>query len=260
MRLVSGRLFNFVNDAHGQPHTIIVNDALAHRYFPRGHAVGSQLDMGDKWQIVGVVHGIEDSPADLESKPAFWFPLEQHEDPAVFFAVRTTSPNPLSITPAVGAAVHSVDSELALANIQSLENRAEAATASRRFALWLLQAFAALALILAAAGIYALLAYIVQQRSKELGIRAALGASRRDLWTMILSDGMKLTSAGVLGSIVIIPFGGSLMQRFLYNVKSFDLPTITGTSIALLAVAVLASLAPARAAMRSDPARTLRED
>jgi ABC-type antimicrobial peptide transport system permease subunit len=99
----------------------------------------------------------------------------------VFFAVRTANGDPLSLTAAVNAAVHAFDPELALANIRTLESRADAALAGRRFALWLFQAFAILALILAAAGIYALLAYIVQQRSKELGIRVALGASRGDL-------------------------------------------------------------------------------
>src|SRR5882757_7310575 len=110
-----------------------------------------------------------------------------------------------------------VDPELALADIRTLEVRAVGALASRRFALWLFQAFAGLALVLAATGIYGLLAYIVQQRRKELGIRVALGASRVDLWKMVLSDGLKMASAGALCCLVLIPLGGSLLQTFLYN-------------------------------------------
>src|SRR6185369_16329760 len=124
----------------------------------------------------------------------------------------------------------------------------------------LFQSFAALALVLAAAGIYGLLAYIVQQRRKELGIRVALGASRADLWKMILSDGLKMASAGAFCCLLLIPVGGSLLQAFLFNVKSLDLATIAGAPAALLTVAFLASLGPARSATQSDPAVALRED
>ena len=261
MRLLNGRLFERGRDVLGQPLTVIVNDALASRYFPRGDAIGATLDVfGNKRQIVGVVAGIKDSPADLDTKPAFWFPLGQVEFGTVFFAVRSATVDPASLTSAVTSAVHAVDPELALADIRTLEVRAAGALASRRFALWLFQSFAGLALVLAATGIYGLLAYIVQQRRKELGIRVALGASRIDLWKMVLSDGLKMASAGALCCLLLIPFGGSLLQTFLYNVKAFDLFTAAAAPAALLAVAALASLGPARSATRSDPAVALRED
>jgi macrolide transport system ATP-binding/permease protein len=167
---------------------------------------------------------------------------------------------PASLTSAVTAAVHAVDPDLPLAEVRRLEGRASAALASRRFALWLFQAFAVLALVLSAAGIYGLLAYIVRQRRKELSIRVALGARRTQLWRMVLSDGMKMASIGALCCLVLIPLGGSLLQTFLYNVKAFDLVTVAGAPAALLIVAFLASLAPARSAMRSDPSQALRED
>ena len=147
-----------------------------------------------------------------------------------------------------------------MADIRTLESRARSALAGRRFALWLFQSFAVLALVLAAAGIYALLAYIVQQRSKELGIRVALGARRSDLWTMILSYGLKLAVAGIAVCLLLIPMGGSLLQAFLYNVKSFDLFTLAVAPALLLAVAIIASLGPAYSAMRSNPAVTLRNE
>ena len=260
MRLISGRLFDRVRDAHGQPPVLLVNNALANRYFPNGNAVGTALQFRNQVRIAGVVAGLQDSPADLDIKPALWFPLEQEENVSAFFVVRTVNRDPLSLTAAVSAAVQAVDPELALANIQTLQNRANAALAARRFALWLFQAFALLALVLAAAGIYALLAYLVQQRAKELGIRVALGALPADLWRMVLSDGLKMTGVGIFVSLLLIPLGGSLMQSFLYNVKSFDLFTITAAPAVLLAVAFLASLGPARSAMRSDPALALRDD
>jgi macrolide transport system ATP-binding/permease protein len=261
MRLLNGRLFDRARDAKGQPFTLIVNDALAKRYFPNGKAVGASLRVaGQNRRIIGVVEGIQDSPADLDTKPAFWFPFEQSEYESLFFVVRSARADPASLTPAVTAAGHAVDPEVALDEIQTLQSRADSALAGRRFALWLFQSFAILALALAAAGIYGLLAYSVQQRHKELGIRAALGASRADLWKMILCDGLKMASAGAFCCLLLAPLGGSFLRSFLYNVKAFDLLTVAGAPAVLLTVAVLASLGPARSATRSDPAFALREN
>ncbi len=261
MRLVSGRLFDRVRDASGQPPALIVNDALANRYFPGGKVVGAEVrNGGQNRRIIGVVQSIQDSPADLETKPAYWYPLDQVEYDSVFFAVRTRSLEPASLTSAVTGAVHAVDPELALAEIRTLQNRADSSLAARRFALWLFQSFAVLALVLAAAGIYGLLAYTVQQRHQEFGIRAALGATRIDLWKMILSDGLRMASAGAFCCVLLIPLGGKVLGTFLFNVKPFDLLTIAGAPAVLLAVTILASLGPARSATQSDPAFSLRED
>jgi macrolide transport system ATP-binding/permease protein len=261
MRLVRGRLFDQTRDAVGQPLTLIVNDALAARYFPKGDAVGATVRVfGEPRQIVGVVGGLRDFPADPDVKPGLWFPLGQVEFRPVFFAVRASGIAPGSLTAAVTAAVHAVDPDLPLAEIRTLEGRAASAMASRRFALWLFQAFALLALVLAAAGIYGLLAYLVRQRRKELSIRVALGASRVQLWRMVLVDGLRMAAIGAACCLVLIPLGGSLLQTFLYNVKSFDLITVAGAPAALILAALLASLGPAWSAMRSDPSLALRED
>ena len=260
-RLLAGRLFDRMRDGGGQSPTVIVNDALADRYFPDGKAVGALVDLwGKQRQIVGVVAGIKDFPADLDTKPAFWFPLAQSRFASVYLAVRAAKGDPASLTAAVVNAVHAVDPELAVADTRTLESRTRGALAARRFALSLFQAFAVLALVLAAAGVYGLLAYIVQQRRKELGIRAALGASRSDLARMIVSDGLRMAATGALLCLVLIPLGGSLLQSFLYNVKPFDLFTIAGAPVLLLGVALLASVGPARSATQSDPALVLRDD
>jgi macrolide transport system ATP-binding/permease protein len=261
MRLTEGRTFDRTRDAMGQPNTLIVNDALVSRYFPRGGALGARLRVfGAEREIVGVVGGIRDFPADLDVKPALWFPLGQIEFGPAFFVVRSAGVAPASLTSAVTAAVQAVDTDLPLAEVRTLEGRASAALASRRFALWLFQAFALLALVLAAAGIYGLLAYIVRQRRRELSIRVALGASRAGLWRMVLGDGLRMAAIGALACVVLVPFGGRLLQAFLYNVKAFDLPTVFGAAGALLAAALLASLGPAWSAVRSDPAMALREE
>ena len=178
----------------------------------------------------------------------------------MFFVVRSSGVAPASMTSTVTAAVHRVDADLPLAEVRTLDGRAADALAARRFALWLFQAFAFLALVLSAAGIYGLLAYIVRQRRKELSIRVALGASRAGLWRMILLDGLRMAAIGALACIALVPVGGKLLQAFLYNVRAFDLITVTGAAGALLAAALLASLGPAWSAMRSDPALALREE
>jgi putative ABC transport system permease protein len=261
MRLVAGRTFDRTRDGPGQPLVVVVNDALANRYFPNDDAVGRALDLwGEKRTIVGVVGGIADLPADLEVKPAFWFPLAQQSFGSVFVAVRGAGVDPASLTSAVAAAVHAVDPDLPLADVRTLEQRVAGALAARRFALSLLESFAALALVLSAAGVYALLAYLVQQRRKELGVRAALGATRADLARLILGDGLKLAAAAAGLSLVTIPIAGWLMQAFLYQVRPLDAFTIAGAPAALLCAALLASLGPARTATRGDPAMVLRED
>jgi predicted permease len=261
MRLLSGRPFDRTRDAFGRPFTVIVNDALVRRYFSDGNAVGAVLNIfGDNYEIVGVVGGVTDTPTDQEAQPALWFSLGQRTPPGVFFAVRSAHADPATLTAAVTAAVHAVDPDLPLADVRTLERRAAGALASRRFALWLFQAFAGLSLALAAAGIYGLLAYLVRQRRKELSIRVALGASRANLWTMVLSDGLKMAAAGALGCLLLIPLGGSLLQAFLYHVKAFDPITLLGAPAVLMAVAFFASLGPARTATRSEPSQALRED
>jgi predicted permease len=261
MRLAAGRLFDDVRDARGQPATLIVNDALAARYFPNGDAVGATVALsGQNRQIVGVVSGVRDTPADAEVKPAFWWPLGQMEFASVFFAVRTNGSDPAALTAAVTDAVHRVDPELPLADVRSMDRRAAGALASQRFALWLFQAFAALALLLAAAGIYGLLAYVVRQRRKELGIRVALGAARSDLSKMVFGDALKMTALGAAVCLVLIPLGGWLLRAFLYNVRAFDAITLVSAPAALLVVSLIASLGPALSAARANPSTALRED
>lgn len=262
MRLESGRLFDWTHEALAQPPTVIVNDALARRYFGDRNPIGAMVDLwGKKRQIVGVVTGIRDQPADFRIKPAFWFPVTQVAFSDVFFVVRTKDGiDPSGLTSSITAAVHAVDPQLPVAEVRTLERRAAAALASRRFALWLFQSFAALALVLAAAGIYGLLAYIVQQRRKELSVRMALGASRSNLWRMVLGDGLRMASSGVVICLVLVPVGGYLLRTFLFQVRAFDPFTIAGVTSALLLAALLASLGPAWSAMRSDPAQALREE
>ena len=260
-RLLKGRLFDTARDVKGQPLTLVVNESLARRFFPAGDAVGSRVNaFGEDREIIGIVADVKDYPADLDAPPAYWFPLGQVEFGTAFFAVRAGEGDPAALTSAVTAAVHAVDPQLPLADVRTLERRAAGVLAPRRFALWLFQAFAILSLALAAAGIYGLLAYLVRQRRKELGIRSALGASPGDLWRMVFADGFRMAGAGAVLCLLLIPVGGRLLQSFLFNVRAFDAWTIATAPLVLLTVALLASMGPALAARKSNPSTALRED
>src|SRR5262249_25911769 len=130
----------------------------------------------------------------------------------------------------------------------------------RRFALWLFEAFAALALILAAVGIYGLLAYLVEQRRKELGIRMALGASRWTIVKMVLSDGARLGAVGAAAGLLVTPPAGRALVSFLYGVGAADPLSLISAAIAIVTVALLASLVPAWLASRAAPMSALREE
>ena len=260
MRLAAGRFFD-ARDRNGQPQVVVVNEALVRRYLGEAGAVGTVLDVfGEKREIVGVVGDVRDFPADDETRPALWFPLSQVEFPNTFAAVRVAGVDPASVASAVTVAVRQVDPDLPLADVRTLERRTSAALAPRRFALWLFQAFALLAMLLAAAGIYGLLTYVVRQRRKELGIRAALGASPGDLWRMVVKDGLRMAGAGALLCLLLVPMAGRFLQSFLFNVTAFDPLTVAGALAALLAMTLAASLGPARAALRANPSSALRED
>jgi hypothetical protein len=261
MRLVAGRFFDAAQDRFGRPPVVVVNEALVRRYLPAGSAVGTRLQVfGETREIVGVVADVRDFPADLDTKPALWFPLTQIEFGNVFGAVRSSGTDPASLTSAIAAAVRAVDADLPLADVRALDRRAATAVAPRRFALWLFQAFALLAMMLAAAGIYGLLAYVVRQRRKELGIRSALGARPGDLWRIVVADGLRMAGVGALLCLAFIPVGGRLLESFLYNVTAFDPITLGGAMAALLTMTLIASVGPARAALRSNPSSALRED
>jgi ABC-type antimicrobial peptide transport system permease subunit len=135
-----------------------------------------------------------------------------------------------------------------------------AALAERRFALWLFEAFAVLALALAAVGIYGLLAYLVEQRRKELGIRIALGASRAAIIRMVLGDGVRLCAAGVVAGLALVPIAGRGLGSFLYGVRATDSLSLLTASLLILMVVLAASFVPAWAAARCHPMSALRDE
>ncbi len=257
-RLLHGRFLSAADDAQA-PKVILVNDVLVRRYFPNQDAIGRILDVfGDKRRIVGIVEDIYDRPADPTAVPAFWMPLAQEPFRQIRAAIRTDR-DPLALVPAVRAALRSLDSELPMAEIQSMDEIAATALAERRFTLWLCEAFAALAIALAGIGIYAMLTYTVEQRRREIGIRLALGATRANVLRMVFQDGLRLAVLGAAAGLLLTPAAGRTLSSLLYGVSPRDAITLAAAPAAILLIAAVGCLAPGWMAVRNEPVSSLRE-
>ena len=258
MRLIAGRLFDD-SDGPASPPVVVVNQALARRWFPAGDIVGQRLQIwGDPRTVVGVVADIRDDPAGAGAEPAFWFPLSQQPFRSVQ-AVLRTDVDPLTMISAAADVVRRADRELPMSEVRTLDDVTATALGERRFALWFFQAFAVLALVLAAFGIYGVLAYDVQQRRRELGVRMAMGATRGNVARMVLSNGLRMAGLGILLGVLAAPIGLKALATLLFGVSSADPASLAIGPLLLGSVAALAAGIPAWRASRSEALAALRE-
>ena len=258
-------------DVRDQPDTapvVVVNETLAQQYWPNKSALAHRIDTGTgngspKWMtIVGVVQDIRERGLDLSNKGAVYVPFNQTT--IGFFlpseiAVLTSRP-PLSLSKELQQAVWSVDSEQPVNTIMPMENIVEDELANRVQVLRLLGAFAGLALVLAALGIYSVLSYVVSQRTPEIGLRMALGANRREVMRLILGYSARLTGIGLMVGVVIALGATRLLSSLLFGVSALDPATFVAVSTGIAAVALFASLAPVLRAGAVDPLIALRDE
>jgi macrolide transport system ATP-binding/permease protein len=258
-RLLKGRFIE-PGDQQASPHVLLINQALAKRYFPDTDPIGHYLDMGDqvKNRIIGVVDDVCDQPADLAAEPGFWWPMSQAPFSLFTVALRTDG-DPTTLVSAARAAVASLDRELPLAEIRTMDDISDTALSERRLALWLCEAFAALAMTLAAIGIYGMLTYLVEQRRREIGIRLALGASRPSVVWMVVSSGLALAVFGIVAGILLAPVVGRVFSTLLYGVRVSDALALVAAPLLILLITTLGSLAPGWLASRTEPMSALRE-
>jgi predicted permease len=255
--LRAGRLMD-ERDTGDAPKVVVVNEALAAKYFPRQSPIGRVLDVwGEKRTIVGVVGDVKDAPTAATAAPALWWPQEQVSRPAMSLVVRTKR-EPYALVPDIRGVVARLDPELPVTEIRTLDEIAAAANAQRRFVLAMTALFAAAALLLAAVGAYGVLAWTVRQRTRELGVRVALGARRQDVLLLILRHGGRLASIGIVVGAVAALASGRVLQALLYGVSPRDAATFAAAASAMLVIACLAALGPAWAATRADPVEALR--
>ncbi|HJQ25183.1 MAG TPA: ABC transporter permease [Blastocatellia bacterium] len=260
--LVAGRWLD-AGDVRGKPRVILINESLARRYWPDEDAVGKRITFADKpkeddWMtIVGVVGDVKDFPDSPEAHPAFYWPHAQTAFSEMFLAVRTNG-KPLALADSVRREVAALDKDLAVADLRSLDKAAGAALAGQRFTLLLVSLFAVTALILAAVGIYGVMAYLVAQRTHEIGIRMALGAQTGNVLQIVIGQGMRMALAGIITGLGAAVALTRLMASLLFGVAPTDLLTFVGIALLLVLVALLACYVPARRASRTDPMVALR--
>jgi predicted permease len=269
IRLVRGRFFTDQDRLGGQP-VAIIDENLAHEYWPNQDALGQRIRNGNNqpWKsIVGIVAhvrhyqvvGDETSSIGTEgsAKGVYYFPLYQENSPSTFLIARTNG-DPAALAGAIRAAVHDVDPTQPVSDLRTMDQRITLSMGPRRSAVTLLSVFAAMALILAAVGLFGLIRYNVTQRMQEIGVRMAIGASRKDILRMVLGESLRLALLGVAGGLVAAFALTRVLSSLLYGVSATDPLTFAGTSMALTFVALLASWVPAWRATRVDPLVALR--
>jgi predicted permease len=264
--LVHGRFFN-ERDTKDTPRVLLINDVMARRYWPDEDAVGKRITFDDKpkesdwFRVVGVVGDVKDTPESKGAEPAFWWPvLQQPFQFANMTIVLRADSAPLSLTEALRTNVRELDPSLAVAHVRLLDRIAEEQFSTPRFALFLIGLFAALALLLAAIGIYGVISYSVSHRMHEFGVRVALGASSWNLIKMVMKQGVLLTVIGVaIGLGCALAFAG-VLDSLLYGVSARDPLTLIGVGAMAVGTATLASLPSARRATGADPMTSLRAE
>jgi putative ABC transport system permease protein len=265
--LKAGRLFSD-DDRVGGARVCIVDEGLARRYWPGADPVGKRItfnsftDSNITWiTVVGVVgHTLHTGFDDDRSRVQVYFPVAQLPGITfINFVVRTRG-DPMAAAPAARAAVHGVDPDLPLAAMNSMDALMSLRTGPRRFSVLLLTGFAVLAMALASIGLYGVMSYVVTQRTRELGVRVALGAAARDVLALVLREGVRLAVLGVVIGVVAAVVLTRLMRTMLFGVGATDPATFVLAPLLLVSVAALASYLPARRATRVDPIEALRTE
>ncbi|MBD0372279.1 MAG: ABC transporter permease [Pyrinomonadaceae bacterium] len=259
--LMRGRAFN-EGDKKDAPPVVIISEALARMNFPGEDPLGKRLVIRDDmppFEIVGVVGDIRHEKLETETHPEYYLSFYQIPERQVNLVVRAASPaEPASLQMAVRNAIKQVDKDQLIWEMKTMEQWRAESVARRRFNMMLLGIFAALALLLAAVGIYGVMSYTVTQRTHEIGIRIALGAQTRDVIFMVVRQGMSLALLGI-GAGLLAAFGVTrVMSSLLYGVTATDATTFAAVTLGLAGLALLACLIPALRATRVDPMTALR--
>jgi len=265
--LVEGRFFT-EDDENGKLPVAIIDEATARRYWwpdhdPVGRRLRIRLRFGQNpvnpWStVVGVVKNIKHDGLDVDGVPHLYVPLNQFLGRSLSLALRTSLPTS-TLEAQIRGAIQSVDPGLPVFGISSMDEILDASLASRRFSANLVAGFAGGALLLASIGIYGLLAYMVGQRSREIGLRLALGAQRADILRLVLGKGVVLASLGIVTGVIFSASTASTMASLLYGVRPHDPAVFLIVPLLLLAVAALASYLPARRATKVNPMIALRD-
>ena len=260
--LLRGRFFS-EGDEDGKQPVVIIDETTARKYWPTRDPLGQRVRFGadltkPRMTVVGIVQDIKSDGLDIDGIPHIYVPVYQSPDRDLSIVLRTSLPAKV-LEPQIRHEIQSIDPGLPAFNVSSMNDVVDRSLASRRFSADLVGGFAGLALLLASIGIYGLLAYMVGQRAREIGVRMALGARRWDVLKLILGKGVVLAGVGIVVGVIFSAATASLMASLLYGVHPHDLLVFLAVPLLLFAVAVLASYLPARRATKVDPIVALRE-
>jgi predicted permease len=259
--LLEGRDFSSSDSANGHP-VVIVNEAFVRRYWPGQDALGKRIfqhapNGGTATEVIGVTQSIPNRALTESPRPALYFPLTQKTDLALTLVVRTGLP-PSGTIGLLRELVKSMDSNVPVFNIHTLAQQKDGSLALQRMAATLLSGFGALGLLLAAVGIYGVIAYSVSRRTREIGVRLALGAQLADVLLMVLRQGLYLVALGTVIGLACAFTASRVLRGFLYNVNPADPATFLGVVCVLALTALVACFLPARRATKVDPMQALR--
>ncbi len=264
-KLVRGRFFTDSDDLT-KAKVVIINRALAEHYFPGEDPLGRQI--GDTElspqslkEIVGIVDNIREEALDNEIQPAIYVPFNQEPDSGFDLVVRTAQ-SPQAILPSLSQVIHEIDPDVATVRPITMEDRIHDSPAAymHRSAAWLVGGFATLALALGVIGLYGVIAYSVSQRTREVGVRMALGAQRSAVYRMVLQEAGILSGIGIVVGLVCSLVSATLLQKLLFETPPRDIPTLAAVAAVLGAASLLASYVPARQAASVNPVEALRAE
>ncbi|HWA93814.1 MAG TPA: ABC transporter permease [Terracidiphilus sp.] len=264
-RLIRGRMFREDEDK-SKPLVILINESLAKKYFPGEDPVGKQigngsLDKSSMREIVGVVADVREGALDDEMLPGEYFNIYQQLDSGFTILVRTGQ-NERSILPSMVSMIHSIDPNIGLYGEITMNDMIESTQSAllHRFSTWLVGGFALVALVLGVVGLYGVIAYSVSQRTREIGVRMALGAQRGAVYGLVMRQAARLTAVGLLAGLVCAIGASTLIRNLLFGVEAWDVPTLASVVVILGIASITASFVPASKAATVNPTDALRAE
>jgi predicted permease len=260
--LRSGRFFT-EEDIAGKTPVVIIDEFMAEQLWPGQNAVGKRIHMVESevpWlTVAGVVARVKHESLDSDPRVAFYLPQTQYPSRAMTVVMRSHG-DPSALSPPIKKELRGIDPDLPMYSVRTMDDRVQESLARRRFSMLLLGIFAGVALVLATIGIYGVMAYLVNQGTREIGIRMAIGATQREIVRLVVFQGMTLAVAGVSIGLAAAFVFARLMRSLLFGISAADPLTFAGISLLLTFVALLATYIPARRAARIDPILCLRAE
>jgi predicted permease len=271
--VIRGRMITN-DDSANAPYVMVINEALAHKYFAGKDPLGQQVDLGEgtgatkPYTIVGIIGDQVDDGVSRQPKPLLLVPYEQVPSTSlfyqlliktvVFFVVKTRGD--IALAPAMRDVFRQTAPDFALDNFQTMQQAVDVSNFSQRLGLYLTAAFAGMAVLMVIAGLYGVLAQLVSYRRREIGVRLALGSTRKRILGMFLKQGLGLVLVGLVLGLLCALWAGRLVKSFLYQVKPLDVWTYAGVGVVLIVVGALAAIIPARRAAAVEPIEALRDE